>query len=88
MLAIGVAFRMAGVYLSLLGSSMTNKEKLFCMIAFTPKATVQAAIGSIALSAGLPCGVVILSVAVISILLTAPLGAMTIDMIYKKLLRQ
>ena len=81
-----VVFRMAGVFLCLLGTSLSYKERLFCMIAYCPKATVQAAIGSIPLSMGLPSGNIILTVAVLSILITAPLGAFAIDISYKKLL--
>ncbi len=79
-------FRMAGVAVALLGNRLTWKERLFCMIAYSPKATVQAAIGSIPLAMGLPCGNIILTVAVISIIITAPLGAFGIDLTYKKLL--
>lgn len=81
-----VVFRMAGVFLCLLGTSLSYRERLFCMIAYCPKATVQAAIGSIPLSMGLPSGNIILTVAVLSILITAPLGAFAIDISYKKLL--
>ncbi len=83
-----VAFRMAGVFLCLLGTSLSYRERLFCMIAYCPKATVQAAIGSIPLSMGLPSGNIILTVAVLSILITAPLGAFAIDFSYKKLLKK
>ena len=83
-----VVFRMAGVFLCLLGTSLSYKERLFCMIAYCPKATVQAAIGSIPLSMGLPSGNTILTVAVLSILITAPLGAFAIDISYKKLLKK
>ena len=79
-------FRMAGVFLCLVGTSLSYRERLFCMIAYCPKATVQAAIGSIPLSMGLPSGNIILTVAVLSILITAPLGAFAIDISYKKLL--
>ncbi len=79
-------FRMAGVAVALLGNKLTWKERLFCMIAYSPKATVQAAIGSIPLAMGLPCGNIILTVAVISIIITAPLGAFGIDLTYKRLL--
>ena len=78
--------RMVGVYLSLLGTKLNYKEKLFCMLAYIPKATVQAAIGSIPLAIGLDCGAIVLTVAVLSILITAPLGAFAIDLTYKKLL--
>ena len=79
-------FRMIGVFICLLGTSLTNKERLFCMIAYCPKATVQAAIGSIPLAMGLASGNTILTVAVLSILITAPVGAFVIDMTYKRLL--
>ncbi|MGL5957301.1 MAG: cation:proton antiporter [Phocaeicola sp.] len=79
-------FRMAGVGVSLLKSPLTRKERLFCMIAYTPKATVQAAIGSLPLAMGLACGDLVLTIAVLSILITAPLGAWAIDRSYKKLL--
>ena len=81
-------FRMAGVFLCLVGTSLSYRERLFCMIAYSPKATVQAAIGSIPLSMGLPSGNIILTVAVLSILITAPLGAFAIDISYKKLLKK
>ena len=79
-------FRMSGVFLSLIKTSLNKEEKLFCMIAYCPKATVQAAIGGIPLSVGLASGNIILTVAVLSILITAPLGAFFIDITYKKLL--
>lgn len=79
-------FRMAGVFLCMLGTPFTAKERVFCMIAYTPKATVQAAIGSIPLSMGLACGQLVLTVAVLSILITAPLGALGIDLTYRKFL--
>lgn len=79
-------FRMIGVFICLLGTSLSFKERIFCMIAYCPKATVQAAIGSIPLAMGLSSGNIILTVAVLSILITAPLGAFAIDMTYKKLL--
>lgn len=81
-------FRMAGVLLSLISTPLNKKEKLFCMIAYTPKATVQAAIGAIPLAMGLPCGQIVLTVAVLSILITAPLGAICIDNLYAKLLKR
>lgn len=80
-------FRMCGVWICLLGTKLNRKEKLFTMIAYTPKATVQAAIGGIPLSLGLGCGDLVLTVAVLAIILTAPLGAFAIDCTYKKLLR-
>ena len=87
LVAGAMVFRMAGVFLSLLGTSLTKKERLFCMMAYTPKATVQAAIGTIPLTMGLSCGSIALTVAVISILLTAPFGAICVDNSYKKLLK-
>ncbi|TJX12720.1 sodium:proton antiporter [Tissierella creatinini] len=79
-------FRMIGVYVSLLKTKLTNRERLFCILAYTPKATVQAAIGAIPLSMGLESGQQILTVAVLSILITAPFGAVCIDRLYPKLL--
>lgn len=79
-------FRICGVYICLIKTKLTNKEKLFCAIAYLPKATVQAAIGSIPLSAGVLAGNTILTVAVLAILITAPIGAIGIDRTYKKLL--
>ncbi len=73
-------WRMVGVYCSMIGSELTTKERLFCMIAYTPKATVQAAIGSIPLALGLGCGEIVLTMAVVAILVTAPLGAFGIDL--------
>ena len=87
LILLALLFRMVGVYCSLLGTSLNTKERLFCMIAYTPKATVQAAIGAIPLGMGLPHGELILTVAVLSILITAPLGAVGIDMTYQKLLK-
>lgn len=81
-----LCFRMAGVFLCLAGTDLTGKERIFCMIAYTPKATVQAAIGGIPLSLGLPCGNLVLTVAVVSILVTAPLGAFCIENSYRKFL--
>ena len=81
-----LVFRMAGVALSLIRTDLNGKERAFCMIAYTPKATVQAAIGAIPLAMGLPCGQIVLTVAVLSVLITAPLGAIGIDHTYKKLL--
>ena len=79
-------FRMLGVFVCLLGTGLKEKEKVFVMLAYTPKATVQAAIGGIPLSLGLACGDMVLTVAVLAIVLTAPLGAFAIDLSYKKLL--
>ncbi|MPN06017.1 hypothetical protein SDC9_153271 [bioreactor metagenome] len=81
-----LVFRMAGVFLCMLKTKLSLKERLFCVIAYMPKATVQAAIGSIPLTLGLPCGKIVLTVAVVAILITAPLGAFGIDMTYKELL--
>lgn len=81
-------FRMLGVFCCLLKTKLLVKERLFCMIAYMPKATVQAAIGSIPLAMGLPCGKIVLTVAVLAILITAPLGAFGIDMTYKRLLKK
>ena len=81
-------FRLSGVYVSLLKTPLTKKERVFCMIAYLPKATVQAAIGSIPLALGLSCGKIVLTVAVLAILITAPLGAFGVDISYKKLLEQ
>ena len=87
-LVLGVlVFRMVGVFVCILGTKLSMKEKLFCMIAYTPKATVQAAIGGLPLAMGLPCGQMVLTVSVIAILLTAPLGAFGIDLTYQKLLK-
>ena len=81
-----LVFRMIGVAISLVKTKLNKKERLFCAVAYTPKATVQAAIGTIPLSMGLACGDIVLTVAVISILLTAPFGAICVDNLYKKLL--
>lgn len=86
LLALVMLFRMAGVWCCVRLSKMDRKSRLFCMIAYTPKATVQAAIGSIPLAMGLACGNTILTVAVLAILLTAPIGAWAIDLTYRKLL--
>lgn len=82
-----LVFRMIGVYLCVLGTKLNAKERLFCMLAYTPKATVQAAIGGVPLAMGLACGNMVLTVSVISILITAPLGAFFIDWTYKKCLK-
>ena len=86
MIAIALFFRTCGVLLCAIKTALTWKERLFCVIAYLPKATVQAAIGSVPLAAGLACGKIILSVAVMAIVITAPLGALGIDSMYKKLL--
>jgi NhaP-type Na+/H+ or K+/H+ antiporter len=75
---IGLAARSVGTYLSVLGAGLNSKEKLFCVISYIPKATVQAAIGAVPLEAGVGSGEVILAVSVLSILITAPLGAIGI----------
>ncbi len=81
-------FRMAGVFVCLIKSRVELKERIFAMLAYTPKATVQAAIGGIPLSLGLACGDTVLTVAVLAIVLTAPLGAFAIDLSYNKLLKR
>lgn len=85
---IALGFRSVGVILCLIGTKLNAKERLYCVLSYLPKATVQAAIGSVPLSLGLPCGKLVLSVAVISILITAPLGAFLMDATYKKLLEK
>lgn len=87
MILAALVFRSIGVLLCVAGTKLTWKERLFCVIAYLPKATVQAAIGSVPLAAGLSCGNIVLSVAVMAIVITAPLGALGIDSSYKKLLR-
>ena len=86
MIFLALAFRAVGVILCMVGTPLNKKERLFCVIAYLPKATVQAAIGSVPLSLGLPCGKIVLSVAVLAILITAPLGALGMDMSYTRLL--
>ena len=81
-------FRMTGVAISLLKTGLSKRERLFCMVAYTPKATVQAAIGAIPLSMGLEGGNIVLTVAVLSILITAPFGAICVDNLYKRLLEK
>lgn len=81
-------FRMAEVALCMAGTKLKLKERAFCMLAYTPKATVQAAIGGVPLSMGLACGNTVLTVAVLAIIITAPLGAFAIDMTYRKLLKK
>ena len=83
-----LVFRMLGVWVCLLGTSLNMKERSFTMMAYTPKATVQAAIGGIPLALGLACGNIVLTVAVLAIVITAPLGAFAIDITYKKLLKK
>lgn len=88
MIAVALLFRAAGVAICLLGTPLTFRERLFCIIAYLPKATVQAAIGSVPLAMGLSCGQIVLSVAVLAILITAPLGALGMDLTYKKFLKK
>ena len=83
-----LVFRMLGVWVCLLGTNLNMKERSFTMMAYTPKATVQAAIGGIPLALGLACGNIVLTVAVLAIVITAPLGAFAIDITYKKLLKK
>lgn len=87
LILVALCFRVFGVMIALLGTSLDSKEKLFCAIAYLPKATVQAAIGSVPLASGVTSGELILSVAVIAILITAPLGAIGVDKTYKHLLK-
>ena len=86
MIACALLFRAVGVCLCVAGTKLTRKERLFCVIAYLPKATVQAAIGSVPLAMGLSCGPIVLSVAVLGILITAPLGAIGMDLTYQTLL--
>lgn len=86
MIALALVFRGVGVWLCLLGTGLTAKERLFCIIAYCPKATVQAAIGSVPLAMGLPCGQLILSTAVLAILITTPLGSLGMELTYGKFL--
>ena len=88
MILAALVFRAAGVLLCTVKTNLTWKERLFCVIAYLPKATVQAAIGSVPLAAGLACGQIVLSVAVLAIIVTAPLGALGIDCTYKRLLKE
>ncbi len=88
MILTALVFRAAGVWLCLVKTPLSAKERLFCVIAYLPKATVQAAIGSVPLSLGLPCGNIVLSVAVLAILITAPLGALGMDISCKRLLEK
>lgn len=86
MIFAALVFRSIGVLICVAGTKLTWKERLFCVVAYLPKATVQAAIGSVPLAAGLPCGNIVLSVAVMAIVITAPLGAFGIDHTYSGLL--
>ena len=88
LIAGALVFRMLGVFVCLLGTSLSKKERLFTMMAYTPKATVQAAIGDIPLALGFACGDTVLAVAVLAIVLTAPLGAFAMDLSYKRLLKK
>lgn len=89
LLVFGVlVFRMLGVLLCLIKTGLDKKERIFCMVAYTPKATVQAAIGGIPLALGLSCGNIVLTVAVIAIIITAPLGAFMIELLYKRCLQK
>ena len=88
MILLALVFRSAGVALCLLGTKLDRRERLFCMIAYLPKATVQAAIGSVPLAMGLPCGKIVLSVAVLAILITAPMGALGMDLTYQRFLKR
>ena len=88
MIFLALIFRSFGVVLCLIGTDLTWKERLFSVIAYLPKATVQAAIGAVPLGLGLPCGQIVLSVAVLAILITAPLGALGMNISYKKLLHK
>ncbi len=88
MILLALVFRAGGVLLSLVGTDLSPRERLFCILAYLPKATVQAAIGSVPLSLGLPCGDIVLSTAVLGILITAPLGALAMDRTAPRLLVQ
>ena len=88
MIVLALIIRAVGVWLCLLGTNLNGKERLFSVIAYVPKATVQAAIGSVPLAMGLPCGNIVLSVAVLAIIITAPLGALGMDFTYRRLLEK
>lgn len=88
MIFVALIFRACGVVCCMIKTKLSFKERLFCVMAYLPKATVQAAIGSIPLAAGLECGQIVLSVAVLGIIITAPLGAFLMDISYKKLLNK
>lgn len=88
MILAALVFRTAGVLLCTAGTSLNGKERFFCVLSYLPKATVQAAIGSVPMAAGLPCGKMILSVAVLAILITAPLGAIAMDGTYRRFLEK
>ena len=86
MIFVALIFRSFGVLLCTVKTNLSAKERAFCVVAYLPKATVQAAIGSVPFAAGLPCGKIVLSVAVMAIIITAPLGAFGMDLTYKKIL--
>ena len=86
MIFVALIFRSFGVLLCTVKTNLSAKERAFCVIAYLPKATVQAAIGSVPFAAGLPCGKIVLSVAVMAIIITAPLGVFGMDLTYKKIL--
>lgn len=88
LILLALVFRSVGVVLCMAGTQLNRKERLFCVISYLPKATVQAAIGSVPLAMGLPCGNLVLSVAVLSIIVTAPLGAFGMDATYRTLLER
>lgn len=88
LLFFGLFLRSLGVLFSLMGTAFNAKERAFVVISYLPKATVQAAIGSIPLSMGLACGNLVLSTAVVAILITAPMGAFGMDLTYRRLLEK
>ena len=88
MIIVALMVRTLGVLFATSKTKLTSKERLFCVLSYLPKATVQAAIGSVPLAAGLACGKIILSVAVMAIVVTAPLGAIAMDSTYKTLLQK
>ena len=88
MILLALIFRAAGVCVCMAGTALNKKERLFTVIAYLPKATVQAAIGSVPMAMGLSCGQIVLSVAVLAILITAPLGAIGMDVTYRRLLKR
>lgn len=88
MILLALIFRAAGVCVCMAGTALNKKERLFTVIAYLPKATVQAAIGSVPMAMGLSCGQIVLSVAVLAILITAPLGAIGMDVTYRSLLKR
>ena len=88
LIILALMIRTIGVLISIIGTDFSMKEKMFCVISYLPKATVQAAIGSIPLSVGLASGNLILSLAVLGIIVTAPIGAIGMDYSYQKLLKQ